>query len=444
MEEKINIDIKFCLTNHIGNSGLSINEIKEKYNVHRKKIKNLIKNIEEIKFLDFSFLENEAKKIWDFSQRKAKKYNDFVLVGIGGSSLGTETIFHALKPAFYNLLSKKERNRYPRFFILDNPDPDYLNSLLDTIDIKNTFFNFVSKSGKTLETISNFLVLMEKIIKKFPGKSYSKNISITSCPSDGVLLKIAKKEKISLFEIPKWIPGRFSVLSSASLLPASFIGINPYEIINGARYIFPSLISENMNENLSLLSAIILILFYEKNKFIHVIMPYSNSLFYLADWYSQLWAESLGKEKNTKGDIINWGQTPLKAKGPQDQHSLLQLFIEGPKDKIFTFLEIEKFKTDFRLPDTFTEEYSEIDYLQNKFLSEIIKNEKIGTEISLKENLVPSFSIRIPCVTPFYLGQLFILFELQTIYAAEILEVNPFDQPAVELGKKITQKLLTK
>lgn len=238
--------------------------------------------------------------------------------------------------------------------------------------------------------------------------------------------------KLQSLPFPDDVPGRYSVLSIAGLLPLFLLNIDISAILQGARDIADFLHQRIERDNPSILSASILIGLFERGKKIQGIMPYSSSLFDMALWYSQLWAESLGKKRGNHC----WGQTPYPAVGSIDQHSQLQLWIEGPKDKIITFWEVEKFRKDFTIPEF---EFKEFSYLEGKELSHLLRTEKRATENSLAMNGVPSMTFSIPEIKPYLMGQLIYLLELQTVIAGEIIGVNPFDQPGVELGKRLTK-----
>ncbi len=191
----------------------------------------------------------------------------------------------------------------------------------------------------------------------------------------------------------------------------------------------------NLWENPAALNALIHYLYYQRGYNISVMMAYSNKLFLLADWYRQLWAESLGKKYNVNGEVVNVGQTPIKALGTTDQHSQVQLYNEGPYDKIITFLQLENFQRNIVIPKIH-DNFSELSYLGGKSLSTLLNAELAATEYALTHNNRPNLKVIFPQTNPYNIGQFFFSYEFQTVVMGKLLEINPYDQPGVELGKK--------
>jgi glucose-6-phosphate isomerase len=324
-----------------------------------------------------------------------------------------------------------------RLFVPDNIDPELISGLLDTVDLKKSLVNVISKSGSTSECLANYFIIREKLIKKVGKKNYSKHIIITTDPEKGYLREIVNKEKLDSFSIPANVGGRFSVLSPVGLLSAAFTGINIEKILLGAQKMDRRCDNEELLKNPAALYAVIHYIFYNKNKKINVMLPYSNSLYGFADWFRQLWAESLGKKFNRSGVIVKVGLTPIKALGVTDQHSQIQLYIEGPYDKVITFLSVEKFRTTVKIPKSVDNHY-----LGGHTLNELLKCEEEATRFALTEQERPNCTIIIPEINEEFIGQFVYLFELATTYAGELFNINAFDQPGVELGKQLTYALL--
>ena len=440
--KKIIFDYTFSLSPPLDNeNGLSVETIKRRYNQATQALMNLKEK--KPGFLNLPS-PNELKKMYDFAVSRANFYENIVLIGIGGSSLGFQALSQAFLPYYHNLFDFEERNNIPRFFFLDNIDPHQIDSLIKLMDFSKTLFFVISKSGKTVETLTVFLILKEKLEKELNKNEIKEHIIIiTEEKPDNELLKIAHQENFKVFPFPEDLGGRYSVLSVVGLLPLCFIKVNPEEIINGANSIKNKIISSNPEENPSLFSALIYLLFYERGKNIQIVMPYSCKLEKLAEWYCQLWAESLGKKYTNDGKEINWGQTPVRVMGTKDQHSQIQLYMEGPRDKIITFWEIESYENDIKIPPLSTK-FSSTEYLENKMLSQIFHAEKKATEIALAENNRPSVTFILPELSPYYIGQFIFILEMQTALSGEILNINPFDQPGVELGKKYAFSLLNR
>lgn len=366
-------------------------------------------------------------------------YDNLVVLGIGGSALGNIALQNALRPLNWNSMSPEERNGYLRIFIVDNVDPDYLTAVLDSVDVKSTIFNVISKSGTTAEPMANYLVV-RGILESY-GLDVRNHLVFTTDPERGVLRRIARNEGIRTLEIPPDVGGRFSVLTPVGLLSAKAAGLDIEELIIGAREAYEKTLRSPLWSNPAALIAIVHFLHYAKGRNISVMMAYSNRLYHLADWYRQLWAESLGKMYDRDGRRVNVGQTPIKALGAVDQHSQVQLYNEGPDDKVVTFLRTEKFERDVTIPKLHENE-DELRYLGGKKLSALLNSEQLGTQLALAKHGRPSLTVTFPQIDEYHIGQFFMFYELATVIMGELMNVNPYDQPGVELGKKITYALM--
>src|SRR5688572_15970744 len=266
-----------------------------------------------------------------------------IVLGIGGSALGNIALQAALNPYTYNVMSDRTRGG-PQLFVLDNVDPDQIKSVVELITpkLKKTIVNVISKSGETAETAAQFILFRDLLQKKL-GKRYKENILATTDPEGGTLRSIAQSEGYRTLEVPPGVGGRFSVLSAVGLFSAAMCGIDIDGIMAGARDMDGRCKSADLLDNPAAMIAAIHYLLGRKGKSMSVMMPYSSSLYSMADWFRQLWAESLGKQHGLKRKNVFAGQTPIKALGATDQHSQVQLYREGPNDKLFTFLEVERF-----------------------------------------------------------------------------------------------------
>jgi glucose-6-phosphate isomerase len=290
----------------------------------------------------------------------------------------------------------------------------------------------VTKSGSTVETIANFSIILS-ILKEKLGDRYTKHLVFTTDPERGFLRKYGQQEGIKMFDIPPQVGGRFSVLSAVGLLPAAVIGIDIDQLLSGAKKMdLICSIEEHVEHNPAYLIALVhYITNMRRGKTISVMMPYAEKLSSFVDWYRQLWAESLGKD--------GLGQTPVKAIGTIDQHSQIQLYREGIRDKIITFIQVEEFEVDFRIPSDLPEEIS---YLSGHSLQEILNKELLGTKAALIKSKVPNITIIMDKITPYNIGMLIYLYELATGFSGYLYKINPFDQPAVEEGKNFTYALM--
>jgi glucose-6-phosphate isomerase len=317
---------------------------------------------------------------------------------------------------------------------MENVDPTTLAGLMDVIDFKRTMFNVITKSGGTIETMGNFMVLKKKLIEVVGAGNYKKHIVMTTDPAKGELRKIVNEEGYSSFDIPSEVGGRFSVLSAVGLLSAAVSGVNIKELLEGARWMDETSKNKDIWKNPACMSAVLQYIYFGKGRNISVLMPYSDRLMGFAEWYCQLWAESLGKNEKT-------GSTPVRTLGVIDQHSQLQLYNAGPNDKTITFIKVKDCGVTLEIPKDF-EKYESIGYLCGHTINELLSYEQKATELALTKNGRPNCSITIDKVSPFTVGALFYMFEMQTAFAGELFKINAFDQPGVEEGKLITSALL--
>ncbi len=361
------------------------------------------------------------------------EFDAFVVLGIGGSALGPIAIQQALNHMRYNELPAGKRNG-PKLYVEDNIDPERMQSLLDVIDIKKTCFNVITKSGATAETMSQYLIISE-LLKKEVGAGWQKHIIATTDREKGNLIQLARAEGFRLFHIPASVGGRFSELCPVGLLPAAVCGIDIRAMLAGARDMDARCKTDDVWRNPALLEAALqYIAIQDMDMNVQVVMPYADSLRYMADWFCQLWAESLGKNVTRKGMAVNVGQTPTKALGVTDQHSQLQLYTEGPYDKVITFLKVGAFRNESPIPHG-CEQFPDVAFLGGKSLNQLIAAELQGTEYALYRAGRMSQTITLPEVNAHTIGQLLYFFQMATAYAGELFDIDAFNQPGVEESK---------
>ncbi len=347
-----------------------------------------------------------------------KDYQNFVQIGIGGSALGATSSVEFLGGIYHNYINNK------KYFVLDNIDSERMDFAL-SLDAKKTIFHIVSKSGSTIETLSQFFIIYERL-KKTVGKEVNKHFVFTTSKK-GFLYDFATQNSIPLFYIPEDVGGRYSVFTSVGLIALSFLSYNIEQFIEGAKTAVRAFRNGwQMPNDFTKFS----IGEYKNGKNMLVMFAYKDALYGVADWFRQLWAESLGKN--------GVGQTPIKALGVTDQHSQLQLYQDGPKDKAILFLDTVSNK------DFVVEEPLSLPYLKSRNLSEIMGIEMESTHRALKENGVNCGTIFIKERNEYALGALYISLMIATAKAGELLGINPFDQPGVELGKKYTKEALNR
>ena len=367
-----------------------------------------------------------------------KKFDNFVVLGIGGSALGPTAVFQALCHLRHNELPARRR-KAPKLYVEDNVDPERMASLLDVLDLNKTVFNVITKSGATSETMSQYLIIMDLLKKKFGDKAKEHMIATTSAKK-GNLIKIAQVEGLKTFYIPDGVGGRFSELCPVGLLPAAVLGIDIKVMLEGAAFMDKICKSKDYRKNPALVAALLQFMSMKKGKNISVMMPYSDGLRYVADWYCQLWGESLGKAVDLDGNTVYAGQTPVKALGVTDQHSQIQLYREGPFDKVITLIAVDTFRAEVTISEG-CENIPDVNFLCNHTMNELINSERKATEYALTTANRPNCTITVPEINAFTVGELLYMFELETAYTGAMLNVDTFNQPGVEGGKNATYAL---
>ena len=323
---------------------------------------------------------------------------------------------------------------------MDNIDPDQISGLLDILDLKKTLVNVITKSGSTAETMSQYMIIKNRLEEEL-GENYIRNIVATTDKNVGILRQISNEEGYKTFVIPDDVGGRFSVFSAVGLLPFALVGIDIEELMQGIKDMDLALKNTDIRHNIAAQNALIHYLMdTQKGKNITVMMPYSSRLKYVSDWFAQLWAESLGKEKDNSGNIVNIGPTPVKALGATDQHSQIQLYNEGPNNKLINFIRVKNFDTTIEIPKIF--QFTGIGYLGGKTVNELINAEADATRVTLSNYQRPNITITIDKVDAYNIGQLLYLFEVQTAIAGELYNINTFNQPGVEQAKNYTYALM--
>jgi glucose-6-phosphate isomerase len=367
-----------------------------------------------------------------------KKFDNFVVLGIGGSALGPIAAFQALCHLRHNELPKSKR-KAPKLYVEDNVDPERMTALLDVLDLDKTIFNVVTKSGATSETMAQYLIIMDILKSRYGDKAKEHMIATTSA-NKGNLIKIAKVEGLKTFYIPDGVGGRFSELCPVGLLPAAVVGIDIKAMLKGAAYMDKLCKNKDIKKNPALISALLEYMAMKKGKNISVMMPYADSLKYIADWYCQLWGERLGKSVDNDGNEVFVGQTPVKALDMTDQHSHVQLYREGPFDKVITIIAVENYRSTVEISRG-CEDVPDVSFLCGHTLNELITAERKATEYALTTAHRLNYTITLPEVNAFTIGELLYMFEMETAYAGAMLNIDTFNQPGVEGGKNATYAL---
>lgn len=422
--------------------------LEQEFDNYAEKIANIIRDLnqrkdkqgENLQWMNLGYNEETAWYVKEFASLVKGRFDNIIVLGIGGSALGGIAVTEALLKPYWNLLTKEQRNDFPRIFFLDNIDPDVINGILDIVDLKKTLVNVITKSGDTAETMSQFMILKD-LMEKTIGDDYRRNIAVTTDKKMGILRQLADQEGYKIFYVPDDIGGRFSVFSSVGLVPFALVGLDIDKIINGIKDIDLELKNTDIRQNAAAQYALIHYLMdTKKGKKSTVLMPYSSRLKFVPDWYVQLIAESLGKKYNRAGEIVNVGLTPIKAYGATAQHTKLQLFNEGPNDKVITFIRIGEFDSVLEIPKIF--EYTGVGYLGGKSINELMNAEADSTKVSLMDNQRPTITITIDKVDEYHIAQLLYMLEVQTAIAGELYDINAFDQPGVEQVKDYMYALM--
>ena len=393
-----------------------------------------------LQWMNLGYNEETLWYVKEYASMVKDRFENILVLGIGGSALGGLAVTEALLKPYWNLLTEDQREGLPRIFFLDNIDPDSISGLLDILDLKKTLVNVITKSGSTAETMSQFMIVKDRLEKEL-GDTYRYNFVATTDKKTGVLRQIAEQEGYKTFVVPDDVGGRFSVFSAVGLLPLALVGIDIDALVNGVKDMDLALKNTDIRENIAAQNALIHYLMdTKKGKNLSVMMPYSSRLKYVSDWYVQLWAESLGKNKDKNGADVNIGPTPIKALGATDQHSQIQLYNEGPNNKVINFIRVEEFDTTLEIPRIF--EYTGIGYLGGKTINQLINAEADSTRVALSDYCRPTVTITLPKVDGYNVGQLLYMLEVQTAIAGELYNINTFNQPGVEQAKNYTYALM--
>ena len=375
----------------------------------------------------------------DFARRVAGRFDDVVVLGIGGSALGPIAIRTALLAPDWNALDQKARGGRPRLHVLDNVDPRTIDALLGRLALARTLFVVTSKSGGTAETMAQYLIVRERL-KQAVNEQDRDHLVFVTDPEKGALRQIARAEGITALDIPAAVGGRYSVLTPVGILPAALVGIDTAAMLAGAADIMARCDAEALDQNPAGVFAVLQHLSdVRAGKKMHVLMPYSDALRDVALWFAQLWAESLGKHR--VNDDAGFGPTPIAALGATDQHSQMQLYMEGPEDKTVTFIAVKELGVDLAIPALHAD-IPELAYLAGHHLGELLSIEQRATAGALAKRGRPNMTIHIDRVDAWHLGALFMLLEAATVYAGMLYEVNPLNQPGVELGKQFAYAML--
>ena len=441
----IEFSFKYALESAIGENGISIAEIHSLENdlVQARRNLNELRRNKDIGFYDEISDIEIVKTVKETADRLfSKDFNTLYIFGMGGSSLGAIFLKEALDGIFCDNYSNGNINENVKknggvfhkkvnVIFSENIDPVYIYKNMENVDIKKTLFCFVSKSADTIEVVSQFFIVKEMLENTV--KNYKDNFLFITDKKSGFLRRYADENNISALDIAKNVGGRYSIVTAGTLFPAYVMGFDIDKFLHGAISYRDNILNKGVFENNPVysLAAIIYLYYKRKRRNIFVINAYSDYLREFSRWFRQLFAESLGKNLTSP--------TPVPAIGATDQHSQLQLYMQGPQDKLIGFFCLKNFRKDYTMNSSGFKEY---DYLNGKKLSELLLNELKGVELALAIEGRPSFKVTIDKMDEFTLGELsFMCMEMVPVLGM-LLKINPFDQPGVEKGKKFAYLLM--
>jgi glucose-6-phosphate isomerase len=424
----VRLDVNGMMSEAIGDEGLSRGEV-EALAPRAAEIARALqarRAAGELPFYDLPRRDDLLKPVVALAEAVREEIDTLVVLGIGGAARGARTVMNALGDG------------QVRIVVADNIDPWTFGRLLDGLDLARSAFNVVSKSGETAATMAQFLIVRDLLLRRFGAIDYKPHLIVTTDASSGQMRQIVNDEGFRDLHVPAGVGGRFSVLSPVGLFPAAVGGVDVAELLAGAAWMDTRAQSATLWENPAhLLGALLYLAETRKGKNIVVCMPYSDRLQQLSAWFAQLWAESLGKARDLAGNPVRTGQTPVTALGSTDQHSQLQLYLEGPHDKVVMMLRVEDHGREIEIPAAYAD-LQGVGYLGGTGLGALLNMEQRATERALQKRRRMVITITLPQVSAFTLGQLFYLFEVATVFAGALHQINPFDQPAVEEGKRFT------
>jgi len=376
-------------------------------------------------------------QIETFAEGLGQAHEDVIVLGIGGSALGTKALLGALRGPGWNEWDDEAREYYPRLHVLDNIDPSVVHNLLQRVDPRRALVNVISKSGNTAETLAQYLVV-RAWLEDALGEAATRHLVFTTDPASGALREIATRESIATLDVPPSVGGRFSVLSPVGLLPLALVGIDIGALLSGAAQAIDQAAAAELEHNqAALFAGLMWAADTTAGSRIQVLMPYSDRLREFGSWFCQLWAESLGKKLDRQGTVVHVGPTPLAAVGATDQHSLVQLLMEGPYDKVVSFITVEDPGCDVAIPDS-PDLPEAAAYLAGHTLGGLLDAEYQATARALAGAGRMNLTLGLPDLAPATVGELVMFFQLAVGYAGVWYGVDPFDQPGVELGKRLT------
>jgi glucose-6-phosphate isomerase len=424
-----NLSLSFHFGGALGRESLSFGDFKKEYEAACSEAASWLRETPstveghgwiDLPNIDTAEIEETAKWL--------RGYDSIIHVGIGGSALGNLMLNQSLLSEYRN-----SESNFPKFYLADNPDPTKTHAIWEQVKEGTVALVGVSKSGATAETMSQFLWFREKMIK-LKGSAEDDILVITD-PEKGIFRSYAQYSGCRILDLPASVGGRYSVLSAAGLASACALGIDIDALLDGAKKMKKYLFDNNSIDTNPAWTASSLHLFHEKEgRPMAVIMPYSSKMAFFAEWFAQLWGESLGKEGK--------GTTPVRALGAIDQHSQAQLYTDGPDDKLFTLINLKKHGEQVCVPPVDCDPLKPLSYLDNAELGNMLGLEAMSTAAALVKKGRPLIWMEIDQLDSSTLGALIFYYEYMTAMTGRMMGIDPFNQPGVEQGKKYTYGLM--
>lgn len=435
----INLDARHSLKDHVASGGLSVSSSEPATDL----IERLQDGLSRLQSERASpggmlgWIDQPAHTLATLHEHKAvldqafTDVSDVVVLGIGGSALGMLAVHEAF--------ATRDASE-PNLHVVDNVDPDVIQPLLDTLDPLRTVVNVVSKSGTTAETMAAYMLFEAWLHRHLGAEEGDRHIVVITDPESGILRPMAQRRGLMTFDIPPSVGGRYSVLSPVGVIPSLLMGYDVQGMAEGAVTVNEQVAALGEGSVPARLAAM-----HEglrpKGLNMVVMMPYSSRLRRLSDWFVQLWAESLGKRVDRDGRVVHAGTTPIPASGTTDQHAQVQLFNEGPNDKWTVFIKVAEASHDVVLPAP-NESLQDLAYLGGHRLQDLMNAEQRATAAALAKNGRPSVTLTVERLTPATFGALLQTFMWQTALVGELMHIDAFDQPGVEMGKRYTYALM--
>ncbi|NLX84127.1 MAG: glucose-6-phosphate isomerase [Synergistaceae bacterium] len=424
-----NLSVSFHFGGAFGQENLSIGDFKKENETRCSEAASWLKetpsNVEGHGWIDLPDIDTAEIKE---TAKWLKGYDSIIHVGIGGSALGNLMLNQSLLSEYHN-----SGACFPKFYLADNPDPTKTHVIWEQVKEGTVALVGVSKSGATAETMSQFLWFREKMTK-LKGNA-DEDILVITDPEKGIFRAYAKYSGCKILDLPPSVGGRYSVLSAAGLVSAYALGIDIDAILEGAGKMKKILLENSSIDTNPAWIASSLHLFHEqKGRPMAVIMPYSSKMAFFAEWFAQLWGESLGKEGK--------GTTPVRALGAIDQHSQVQLYTDGPDDKFFTLINLKKHGERVYVPPVDCDPLKPLSYLDNAELGNMLRLEAMSTAAALVKKGRPLIWMEIDQLDCPTLGALIFYYEYMTAMTGRMMGIDPFNQPGVEQGKKYTYGLM--